>query len=196
MKEGSETNMPAAAIQHHRWTRETYERMVEVGILGSDDALELLDGHIVDMSPQGSRHASIVEVVARRLATAFGSGYRVREEKPLALGDWSEPEPDIAVVQGREWDFVDAHPTTAALVVEVAESSLATDRGIKKSIYARAGIAEYWIVDVRGGVIEVYRDPVGNDYASRSVFGPGDILEPSAASGGALAVADLLPPSG
>ena len=194
MKEEAEIPMYAPAIHHHRWTRAQYEKMVEVGILGTDDSLELLDGHIVDMSPQESRHASVVEAVAESLRAVFGAGYRVREEKPLAMGEWSEPEPDIAVVRGERWGHLDAHPTSAELIVEVAGTSLAKDRGVKKAIYARCGIVEYWIVNLSDGVLEVYRDPESDDYASRSVLRAGDVVQPLVSTAGELSVADMLPP--
>ena len=194
MKEETESPMSAPAIHHHRWTRGQYEKMVEVGILDTDDSLELLDGHIVDMPPQESRHASVIRVVAKRLGAAFGDSYQISEEKPIALGDWSEPEPDIAVLKGGEWDFVDAHPASAELLVEVSDTSLSKDRGVKKAIYARAGIPEYWIVNLPDSVLEVYRDPSGDDYRSRTVLRAGDVVHTLVAAASALSVADLLPP--
>jgi len=194
MRREPELTMSAPALHHHRWTRGQFEKMVEVGLVGADDALELLDGHIVEMSPRESRHSSVVEAVAESLRAAFGEGYRAREEKPLDLGEWSRPEPDVAVVRGRRWDHLEAHPTSAALVVEVAETSLAKDRGVKHAIYARAGIPEYWIVNLPDRAVEVHRDPRDDRYRSCSVLREGDSAQPLEATATPLPIADLLPP--
>ena len=131
-----------------RLTRLEYEALVERGVLGEDDPVELLGGHLVFREPQGSRHAAACLRIRIALDRAFGRGYHVRPQVPIALADDSEPEPDIAVVRGRIEDYLDAHPTSPALVVEVADSSLAWDRERKGSLYVRAGVVGYWIVNL------------------------------------------------
>lgn len=96
-----------------RWSRETYDRAVEAGIFGPGDRVELIDGEILTLTPQGSRHAAVATRAAGLLARAFGSGCHVRTRMPLATGGDSEPEPDVAVVEGDEFDYLDAHPATA-----------------------------------------------------------------------------------
>jgi hypothetical protein len=120
------------------------------------------------------------------LDRAFGRGFHVRPQFPIALDDASEPEPDIAVVRGQIEDYLDTHPTFPVLIVEVADSSLAQDRHRKARLYARAGVADYWIVKLRAGVLEVYRDPERTAtgrwrYATVRVLKPGAVVSPIAA---------------
>lgn len=167
--------------------------MAEAGILRSEDRVELIDGEILTMSPQRSPHAVAVRLVQEALRAAFGPGFDVRPQLPLTLGDTTEPEPDLAVVEGEPRDYRDAHPNTALLVVEVAESSLAFDRGVKSRLYADAGIPEYWIVDLAGGAVEVLRSPAGGEYRERQVLRPGASIAPEAHPDSPVAVSDLLP---
>jgi len=115
--------------------------MVRAGVFEADDRVELLDGLLVVREPQGSRHAVAVALVRAALERAFGAGYHVREEKPLALDALSEPEPDLVVVRGRVRDYRDAHPSVPVLLVEVADAPLGRDRVRKGRLYARAGVA-------------------------------------------------------
>lgn len=181
-----------------RWTREEYERMVDAGILGPNDKVELIDGEIVIMTPQKSRHATGVQLALEKLRDVFGDGFVVRSQLPLALDAGSEPEPDVAVVVGSVREFVDAHPVTAVLVVEVADTSLAFDRTAKAAVYARTGIADYWIVNLVDRVVEAHRDPQtamasGSRFASVQVLRNGDVIAPLARPEKRIAVADLLP---
>jgi Uma2 family endonuclease len=167
--------------------------MAETGILRPDDRVELIDGEILTMAPQKSPHATAVQLAQEALRAAFGDGFNVRPQLPLALAEMSEPEPDLAVVPGAPRDYRDSHPTTALLVVEVAETSLAFDRGVKKALYARAGIPEYWVVDLAAGAVEVYRSPRGVDYRDHRTLSERDSIAPLASAGAGVAVADLLP---
>ena len=144
-----------------RFSRAQYERMVEAGVFEPNDRLELLDGEIIDMAPRKSRHATAVTLVGDTLRTIFGPGVTVRVQLPFSLDDHSEPEPDVAVVPGSPRDYRDAHPSRAFLVCEVADTTLAYDRGRKLAAYARAGISEYWILDLIGETLEVCRKPGG-----------------------------------
>jgi Uma2 family endonuclease len=164
------------------------------------ERLELLDGVLVVREPQGSPHIAMVMHIGQVLAAAFGVGWHPRLQAPLALGEHSEPEPDVAVVAGTPRDYVDAHPSTAALVVEVAESSLRLDRRFKAAIYARAGLLEYWIVNLVDRAVEVHRDPqpptdVADDWTYRSVeiLRPPAQVTPLAAPRAPISAADLLP---
>jgi Uma2 family endonuclease len=192
--------MKAPVVRTRRWTRREYERLVEADILGPDDKIELLDGQLIIREPQHSPHATATRLVQEALRAAFGPGWDVRAGLPLALGRFSEPEPDVSVVRGSPRDFRDAHPMDAVLVVEVAKTSLRLDRGRKARVYARAGVPDYWIVNLATGVLEVYREPVAIDPARRRweyrmlrSFGPGEFVTPLAAPHASIAVADLLP---
>ena len=190
------TSALESEVRTRRWQRIEYERLVDLGVFVGE-RLELLDGVLVVREPQGSPHAAIVAKVAYVVAAAFGDGWHLRLHSPLALGEHSEPEPDVAVVAGKPDDYLDAHPSTAGLVVEVADSSLRLDRRFKATIYAQAGLREYWIVNLVDRTLEVHRDPqpADHDWSYRSV----DILRapmpvsPLAAPGADVRVADLLP---
>jgi Uma2 family endonuclease len=185
--------VPAPPLR--RWTRTEYARMVETGIIQPDERVELLDGEVVAMAPQKGPHASAVDVLHDLLKGAFGGNFRVRSQLPLALSPTSEPEPDLAVVKGGPWDFLTDHPTSAGLVVEVAESTLGQDRLRKGPLYARAGIQEYWIIDLTSDAVEVCRDPGDQGYRSVERLRRGDTIRPLAKPDIALAVSDMLPPA-
>ena len=181
-----------------RLTRARYDQMIEAGILGSDDRVELLDGLLVAREPEGARHAAIVALVRGAMEKAFGPRFHVREEKPVALDDRSEPEPDIVVIPGRIRDYLDEHPARPVLIVEVAHTSLALDRLRKGTLYARAGIADYWVVNLKAEVLEVYRTPTQTPdgdwkYDSVRLLRRGAIVSPLAAPRARIRVAALLP---
>ena len=187
-------------MQTKRWTRIEYDRLVDTGALGPGDRIELLGGVLVCREPQGSAHALAVRMGEEALRRVFRAGWDVRVQLPIALDEDSEPEPDISVVPGSYCDYRHAHPARPALLVEVADSSLAVDRGEKGGLYARAGLADYWIVNLVDHVLEVYRVPAphanaphGWRYLSCTTLGPGETSTPLAAPGTVLRVADLVP---
>lgn len=147
-----------------RFTADEYVRMAEAGILGEDERIELIRGEILIMSPIGMRHNAFVDRFNYLLVTALGRRAWVRVQGSVRLFPDTMPEPDLAVLRRR--DYRTAHPTPEdiLLVIEVAESSLAYDRGRKASLYAEAGIAEYWVADAEGEAIEVHREPDGRRY--------------------------------
>ena len=186
-------------VKTRRWRRVEYERLVDLDVFAGE-RLELLDGVLVVREPQGSSHAAIVTQIGLVLGSAFGAGWHPRLHAPLALDEDSEPEPDVAIVAGGPRDYVRAHPSTAALVVEVAESSLRLDRRLKSGLYARAGLPEYWIVNLVEGVLEIHRQPqpaadapYGWVYRSLAILRPPAAVTPLAAPGALIPVADLLP---
>lgn len=136
-----------------------YARMIEAGILGEDDRVELLEGVLVEMSPQGPPHARVITRLNQALVRGLPQEFIVLPQLPLTLGDYSEPEPDLAVVRASEGDSKTHHPRSALLVIEVSGESLRKDRGIKGAIYAAAGVPHYWIVNVEAENVEVYGDP-------------------------------------
>src|SRR5437879_10684178 len=147
---------PAAPL---RWTVEQYLRLVDEGVLGSDDKVELLEGVIVTMAPANLPHDAGVVRVTHALIRAVGDRAVVRVQLSLKVGPYSLPEPDAAVVPGRIADYDHERPTTALLVVEVSDTSLKQDRLTNGAIYSGAGIAEYWIVNLRDDCVEVRREP-------------------------------------
>jgi Uma2 family endonuclease len=183
-----------------RWKRVEYERLVEMGVFDSDERLELLDGLLVVREPQGVPHASATRLVVTVLRRVFGEGWLVDSQMPLALDDDSEPEPDICVVPGGPRDYEHAHPAHPVLIVEVAESSLRKDRAYKAGLYARAGVADFWIVNLVDRVLEVHRDPQpsptalhGWSYRAVTILRAPATISPLAAPAASVAVSDLLP---
>jgi Uma2 family endonuclease len=191
--------MAQAPLTLRRWRRVEYERLVDLGAF-EGDPVELVGGHLIVAEPQGTYHASSISAAEYAIRAILPPGWIVRVQLPMSLGDDSVPEPDLVVVPGRPGDYRDAHPAAAALVVEVAESSLDFDRRHKGSLYARSAIHDYWIVNVADRVVEVRRDP-GPDAAAeygwqyRSVISlrPTDVVVPLAFPSGRIAVATLLP---
>jgi len=173
--------------------------MAEVGLFEGKH-VELIEGQVIEMTPTGSLHATAVALAARRLEKAFGAGYFVRWQMPLVVTQNTELEPDLAIVRGDVRDYKDSHPTTAALIVEVAESSLLHDRTKKAEIYARAGIADYWILNLNDRQLEVHRnpqassiEPSGFGYRDVTVLTENDVVSPLGAPQEIIAVEDLLP---
>jgi Uma2 family endonuclease len=175
------------------WTREEYDRLVAAGAFHPMARLQLVQGEIVEMAPQSAGHATSVRRLQKALERVFGDGYEIRPQLPLALSDDSEPEPDIAVVEGSLEDFRQQHPTRAVLVAEIADSTLRFDKGRKRTMYAAAGVPDYWVLNLADGVLEVYREPRGSAYDTAQRLGPDDRVAPLAAPGRQLLVADLLP---
>ena len=182
-----------------RWTRAEYDHLIELGILTPDNRLELLEGEIVRKMPQKAPHSAGVYRVTKAMNRVFAEGYMVRVLSPLALGERSEPEPDVAVVAGSVADFETKQPTTALLVIEVSDTTLRVDRTTKSSLYARAGIAEYAILNLNDRTLEVRRrpepmrgQPLGFGYAETSVLQATDDWTPLATSQITIAVSELL----
>jgi Uma2 family endonuclease len=187
------------SVTTRRWRRVEYDRLVDLGMFEGEH-LELLDGLLVVREPQKSPHAATVTQVAHVVGTAFGAGWHVRVQAPVALDDDSEPEPDVAVVAGVPRDYLAAHPSRPTLIVEVADSSLRLDRRLKSRLYARAGLPEYWIVNIVDHVLEVYREPQreadtreGWAYRSVDLLRSPATVTPLGSPHARVAVADLLP---
>jgi Uma2 family endonuclease len=187
-------------IKTRRWRRIEYEQLIEAGFFRPGDPIELVGGQLIVAEPQGSLHFATIRAVEEALRAAFGLGWDVRVQGPLALDDESQPEPDVAVVRGNFRDYVGGHPSRPVLIVEVSESSLALDREHKGSLYARAQLADYWIVNLVDSVLEVYREPgpdqgapFGWRYRSVDHLGRGAIISPRALASAPIRVVDLLP---
>ncbi len=192
--------MATYPVQTRRWTRKEYERLGEFGVLRADEPIELIGGQMIVAEPKGTPHSVAVGLTGDTLRVAFGPGWVVRTQDAVALDDESEPEPDAAVVPGSHRDYLADHPARPALVVEVAESSLAFDRRHKGSLYAREGIQDYWIVNLVDRVLEVYRQPIedpGADFGWRygdvATIRPGAAIAPLVRPDVTIAVAGLLP---
>jgi Uma2 family endonuclease len=182
-----------------QWKRIEYDRLVDLGVF-EGEPLELIGGQLIVAEPKDSYHSSAVTAVDYAARAALPAGWIVRCQQPVSLDDESEPEPDVAIVPGRPGDYRHAHPERPVLVVEVADSSLRFDRQQKGSLYARAGIEDYWIVNLVDRVLEIYRDPspdssavYGWSYRSVVTLAPPAGAVPLAFASSRILVADLLP---
>ncbi len=171
-----------------------YHRMGEVGILHEDDRVELIEGELIAMSPIGSAHSGAVNALTRLLVRVVGDRGVVGVQNPVRLDDLSEPQPDFSVLKPRDDDYRRAtpRPHEVLLIIEVADSSLAYDRGVKRSLYARHGIPEFWIVNLGAGEVEVYRLPQSGQYTSVSRVGRDGVLEPQLLPGVTIPVATMI----
>ncbi len=166
------------APARHQLDVGAYYKMAEAGILTQNDHVELIGGEIFDMTPIGSAHAGKTNRLNRLFARAAADGLvLVRVQGPLRLDAYNEPEPDVMLLKPRGDDYQDRHPGAAdvLLLVEVSETSLAHDRGMKLPLYARFGVAEVWIVDLIGAAVEVYREPAGEAYALKERLTSGSL---------------------
>jgi Uma2 family endonuclease len=155
-------------VPRHRLTVRDYHRLAEAGVLGEDDRVELLEGQLVDMAAIGPRHALAVDALTELLVFAAAGQAVVRVQNPIVLDDGSEPQPDFTLLR-RPWQgYPEEHPRPpdVYLLVEVADSSLDFDLGAKLELYARAGIREFWVVDLTTNRVLVHRNPNGGEYAS------------------------------
>jgi Uma2 family endonuclease len=185
------------APKRHRWTRSEYYRMAEIGFF-RDQRVELVGGEVIEMAAQKDTQVIGVSLAAKAVGMAFGGSYWVRTQAPLNLGKHDDPEPDVAVVIGSERDYVGSdNRVQALLVIEVSDTTLRLDRSKKTFRYARAGIVDYWIVNLIAGQLEVYRDPQRRgaryEYAPAIILQRGQTIAPLAAPQSQIRVDDLLP---
>ena len=186
-----------------RWTREQYYKLGELGFFDGK-RVELIRGEIIEMSPINWPHAQGVGLVSDALARVFATGFWLNVQQPIAIpgsAPGSAPQPDVAVIPGSRRSFTD-HPTHAALLVEVADTTLFSDTTTKAELYATAGVPEYWVLDIVNRQLHVFRDPAplplptglgAIAYRTHQTFGPADPVSPMAAPGATVMVSDLLP---
>jgi Uma2 family endonuclease len=159
-----------------KWTLDDYHRMIEAGIL-CDRRVELLNGEIVEMSPEGTPHAHLSSTAANYIRELLRGKASVREAKPITLPDNSEPEPDIAIIQDLDEEYFDHHPYPENIfwIVEFSNTSLTKDLEIKSKICARAGIREYWVVNLKQMELIIFRDPIEDGYREKQTLTDGEI---------------------
>ena len=186
------------APQPRKWTVTEFDLLGSLGCFTGRRAF-LLDGVILEQGPMEPPHADALEVLTEHVRAAFGAGWRFRVQTPLHLDDFNNPMPDLAVVAGSPGYYGD-HPVSAALVVEVADTTLQSDLTDKAERYATAGIADYWVLDLNGGVLHVLRNPQplpaslgATNYRIHNVLKSNDTISPLAVPNATIRVADLLP---
>ena len=187
--------LPKIGLPPRLWTVKEFHDLGERGWFEGKRA-KLIDGQIVEEGVMNPPHAIAGELTEAILHKAFGTGWRIRVEKPLVLGFETDPIPDAAVIKGYARGTVD-HPETADLVIEIADSSLGYDTAIKADLYAAAGIADYWVLDVDGKRLFVFRDPmhqgVSKTYQTKMILSPTDTISPLALPTATVTVGDMLP---
>ena len=186
----------AEDIGPYLWRCDEYHRMIEGGFFDGK-RVELLDGEVLRMPAQLTPHAVAVGLTRRIVEAAFGTDYDVRIQAPITLSRHSEPEPDVLAALGAPMDYMSHHPGPAeiALLVEVSDSTLQRDRGRKARAYARAGITDYWIVNIVDRQLEVHRDPLPDgQYQDVRAYGPEDVVGQGERADAEIPVASLLPP--
>ncbi len=146
-------------VRRRRFTVHEYHRMGEAGIFAEDERVELIEGEVVEMNPIGSRHAACVRELTWLLSRQLGEELRLDVQNPVRLGEYGEPQPDLAVVRARDYAGSLPGPEDVLLLIEVSDTTLARDRNVKLPLYARAGIPEAWIVDLSGEAIERHTRP-------------------------------------
>ena len=178
----------------HRFTVDDYHRMAEAGILNEDSRVELIRGRIVDMAAIGSAHMVIVNRLNRLLVAAIGERGVVSIQNPVRLDSGSEPQPDVVILRpgADELGMPIPEPRDVLLLIEVADSTLAYDRGEKAELYAASGIPEYWIANVVDQVFEIHRRPEAGRYHDVRQIGPGGYLDMELVAGVRLAASELL----
>jgi Uma2 family endonuclease len=180
-----------------RWTVQDYHRMSELGILDSNERTELITGQILLMAAKGTPHVLALRLLASNLdALLIGQPVFVSTQDPIQLDDFSEPEPDLAIARGTALDYTDHHPRPSDiyLMVEVADSTLRQDCEVKDKLYARAGIADYWVLDLKNRQLHIFRDPTPTGYTSHLILTEPNQICPLAFPTLALTLTDIFPP--
>ena len=180
--------------QRWRFTVDDYYRMGEVGILPHDARVELINGDVIQMPPIGSHHNGSVIGLDEILRDRLGRRVSISVQGPLILRQYGTPQPDVLILRRRDDHYRSANPTAAdvLLVIEVSDSTLVHDRDTKGPLYAQAGIAEYWIVNLVTMQLMVYRRPVDGEYRDVRVLGKGDTIQPLAFQDVTIEVAEIL----
>ena len=177
------------------WTVEDYYRMTETGILHPGERVELIAGQVIAMSPKGTTHTAAVRRTARLLRNLLSNQASICTQDPIRLNDYSEPEPDIAVVKPDPLDYVDHHPlaTEVYLIIEVADTSLTYDCNTKATLYAQSEIADYWVLDVNNRELHWFREPNQNHYQSQGILSQEQSIQPLQFPDVIIAVQEMLP---
>lgn len=181
-------------VTRRLFTVAEYNRMGEVGILTEDVRVELIEGQIVDTSLTGRRHAACVDRLTELLSERLRRRAIVRVQSPIVLNDYTEPQPDVALLRRRE-DFYERSlpvPDDVLLIIEVADTTLEYDRQIKVPLYARAGISEVWTINLSDGQVEVYTQPAEGAYRNVRRYGRGEAINSTDAAGLTLSVDEIL----
>jgi Uma2 family endonuclease len=188
----------SSSIHLKYWTVQEYHQMSDLGILDPTQRTELIAGQIVIMTSKGTPHVLALRLLATAIENALGdrSAVFVSTQDPIRLDNFSEPEPDLALVKGTILDYAQAHPGAEDiyLVVEVADSTLKQDCEVKDKLYARSSIAEYWVIDIKNRQVHIFRDPTPTGYGSQLILTETHSVSPLAFPEAIFSIASILPP--
>jgi Uma2 family endonuclease len=178
------------------WTVKDYHRMSELGILDPTERTELIAGQIILMVAKGTPHVITLQLFSSELLSQLGTSALIRTQDPIHLDDSSEPEPDLVIVQGKILDYVDRHPQPSdiQLIVEVADSTINYDCQVKDKTYAKAGIPDYWVIDLKNRQFHIFRDPQPNGYASHLILAESQTVSPLAFPMVTISITSVLVP--
>jgi Uma2 family endonuclease len=187
----------SSSIHLKYWTVQEYHLMSDLGILDPNERTELIAGQIVVMTAKGTPHVLTLRILANVLENALGDrSVFVSTQDPIRLDNFSEPEPDLAIVKGTILDYAEHHPVPEDiyLVIEVADSTLKQDCEVKDQLYARSNIPEYWVVDIKNRQVRIFRDPTQTGYGSQLMLTETHSVSPLAFPEIALSIASILQP--
>jgi Uma2 family endonuclease len=178
------------------WTVQDYHRMSDLGILDPNERTELIAGQISLKTAKGTAHVITLQLLANNIQAQLGTTALICTQDPIRLDNFSEPEPDLAIVKGTMFDYAAHHPVPddIYLVIEVADSTLKQDCQIKDKLYARSSIAEYWVVDIKNRQVHIFRDPTSTGYTSQLILSETHSISPLAFPEIVLSIASILPP--
>jgi Uma2 family endonuclease len=180
------------------WTVQEYHHISELGILDSSERTELIAGKIVLMTAKGTPHVLALRLLASSLEKSLDGSVLVSTQEPIQLDDFSEPEPDLAIIKGTMFDYADRHPSSenVYLVVEIADSTLKKDCEVKDKLYARSNISDYWVIDVKNRQVHIFRTPTPTGYASHLILQESQTISPLAFPSIVIPISSILPPLG
>jgi len=181
---------------HHRWTVAEYHRMAEVGLLTEDSRVELINGEIIEMAPIGSSHGGEVKYFSNKFAGQLSGQVIVSVQDPVVLDGYEEPQPDVALLRWRDDYYRTAHPHAedVLLIIEISDSTLRYDRDVKVPLYARNGIPEVWLLDIKNRQLEIYREPLNGQHQQRACHSMGNIA-PMLCPDAVIDLAEIFPNS-
>ena len=167
-------------IRRKKFRVAEFHEMMKAGFLLEDSTTEIIEGELIDKMGIGSRHAGTVNKLSRIMTVRIGEKAVVAIQNPVYLNEWNEPLPDISILKPREDFYTESNPTPedVLLVVEVSDSTVEYDREVKKTLYAQAGIIEFWLVNLKQKVVEVHTQPENESYRQTRLFGQGEVLQP------------------
>jgi Uma2 family endonuclease len=178
------------------WTVQEYYKIIELGIIDPDERTELIAGQITLMVAKGTPHVLALQMLANIFQDQLNNTALIRTQDPILLDNFSEPEPDLVITKGNMFDYALHHPSPEDiyLVVEIADSTLKKDCEVKEKVYAKANIADYWVVDLKNRQVHIFRDPMPNGYENHLVLNESQVISPLAFPAIILPITSILPP--